>query len=100
MTTGTKTLKALELDQIHFPSNPRVVGLEAEDYTDSSGEPALRVQVILDESADVDSIQGEQVGRLKFVIRDSLRKHGVTLFPYIFLAKRSELVEAANEVAT
>ena len=58
---------------------------------------ALRVQVILDESADIDAIQGDQVGELKFAIGDSLRRHGVMLFPYIFLAKRSELLEAASE---
>ena len=72
--------------------------VEAEDYIDSTGEPALRVQVILDESVDIDTMRGDQVGELKFAIRDSLRRHGVTLFPYIFLAKRSELAEADSEV--
>lgn len=97
MTTDKQTLEALDVRSLQLPANPPVVGVEVDDYTDSTGEPALRVQVILDESADIDAIQGAQVGELKFAIRDSLRRHGVTLFPYIFLAKRSELAEAASE---
>ena len=97
MTTNKQTLEALDVGSLQLPPSPPVVGLEVEDYTDSSGEPALRIQVILDESADIDAIQGEQVGELKFAIRNSLQKHGITLFPYIFLAKRSELAEAASE---
>lgn len=97
MTANKQTVEALDMKSLHLPADPHVVELDAEEYTDSSGEPALRVQVILDESVDVDNIRGEQVGELKFAIRDSLRRHGVTLFPYIFLAKKSELAEAANE---
>ncbi len=71
-----------------------MVAVEAEDYTDSTGEPALRILVTLDEAADVESLPGEAIGKLKSAIRDSLRRHGVTVFPYIFLAKPSELAEA------
>ena len=67
------------------------------DYTDSTGEPALRVLLVLDESVDVEHFSGQDVGELKWEIRESLRKHGITLFPYIFLAKQSELDEVDNE---
>ena len=97
MTSDKQTLDALDIQQFRFPPTLPVVEVEVEDYTDSDGEPALRVQVILDEATDIDAIQGEEVGELKFAIRDSLRRHGITLFPYIFLAKRSELAEAAEE---
>ena len=97
MIANTQILDALDIDCLQLPPSLRVVGLEADDYTDSGGEPALRVQVILDEAIDIDAIQGSQVGDLKFAIRKSLQKHGITLFPYVFLAKRSELAESAGE---
>lgn len=97
MTTDQPTRDALDLRTLKLPPSPPVVEVSAEDYTDSTGEPALRVQVILDESTDIYSIKGDHVSELKFAIGDSLRRHGVMLFPYIFLAKRSELLEAASE---
>lgn len=97
MTLHEKTLEALDLKGLSLPPSPRVVSVEAEDYTDSSGEPALRVLVTLDEAADIENLSGEAIGKLKSAIRDSLRRHGVTVFPYIFLAKPSELAEADDK---
>ena len=59
--------------------------------------PSLRVLVVLDESVDVEKVTGEAAGELKSAIRKSLRKHGITLFPYIFLAKESELADTDEE---
>jgi hypothetical protein len=97
MPVDDKTLKALDLKNLSLPLHPRVASVEAEDYTDSSGEPALRVLVTLDEAADIESLPGEMIGQLKSAIRDNLRRHGITAFPYIFLAKPSELAEADDK---
>jgi len=97
MLVDDKTRKALDIKGLVFPASIKVSKVEAEDYTDWDGEPALRVLVTLDESVEVDKVSGQEVGDLKRAIRESLRKHGVALFPYIFLAKPSELADADEE---
>lgn len=94
MTVDEKIREALDLNNLSLPANPVVVAVEAEDYTDSTGEPALRVLVTIDEATDVDNFRGEDIGRLKRAIRDSLRRKGITRFAYISLAKPSELAES------
>ncbi len=74
-----------------------MIRVEVEDYTDWDGAPALRMLVVLDESVDPEKVSGEAAGQLKSVIRKSLRKHGIELFPYIFFAKPSELAETNEE---
>ena len=97
MPVDQRTREALNLEGLKLPSRPRVTRIEVEDYTDSSGEASLRVLVVLDESTDIDQVSGEEVGELKSAIRRSLREHGITMFPYIFLAKPSELDEPDDE---
>jgi hypothetical protein len=92
MLVSEMARRALDIKSLSLPSV--VAGLEAEDYTDASGEPALRVWVMLDEATDVDKLTGEMIGDLKSSIQQSLRAHGVTMFPYIFLAKPSERAAA------
>lgn len=89
--------KALELKNLSFPASLPVLRVETEDYTDWEGEPALRVLVVVPESVDPEKVSGTDVGDLKFVIRNALRQHGVTRFPYIFLASQSELDEPVSE---
>jgi len=73
------------------------VDVRIEDYVDTSGEDALRVLVVLDEKVRVEKITGREVSDLKMAIRDWLREQGVELWPYIFLAKQSELDEDDEE---
>ena len=82
---------ALDLNRLSGVLGVRIVRLDAEDYTDSDGEPSLRVLVVLDEAVDVDKLSGTAVGHLKAAIRQNLRERGIPVFPYIFLAKQSEL---------
>lgn len=88
---------ALDLSKLSLPASLPVVRLEAQDYTDSLGEPSLRILAVLDESVDVEHFSGDDVGQFKRAIRDSLRSHGITVFPYVFLAKQSELDEPGGE---
>jgi len=83
--------KALNLKKLRFPSSLPVERLEVEDYTDWTGDASLKVVVILGESVDVDHIDGDAVLDLKREIHDRLQQQGITLFPYIFFAKQSEL---------
>ncbi|MBW3542879.1 MAG: hypothetical protein KY476_21665 [Planctomycetes bacterium] len=85
--------EALDLSKLQLPPSPPVTQLECEDYTDAEGESALRILAVIDESTDLEQVTGHDVGELKYAIRQSLRRHGINLFPYIFLAKPSELEE-------
>lgn len=89
--------RALELKNLSLPASLPVLRVETEEYTDWEGEPALRVLVVVPESVDPEKVSGADVGDLKFAIRTALRQHGVTLFPYIFLASQSELDERSAE---
>lgn len=93
MPVSDAILDALDLSKLRLPPSPRVIRLEVEDYEDADGEPALRILAVIDEATNLDEVKGRDVGDLKFAIHESLLQHGVTLFPYIFLAKPSELEE-------
>ena len=97
MPVDANTLDAIDVKKLRLPPSPPVADVRVEEYTDSTGEPALRVTVVLDESADVEKESGETIGALKSAIRESLREHGVTLFAYIFLVKPSESADADDE---
>ena len=97
MSLNENAREALDLKNLSLPSVLQVEEVTAEDYTDTSGESALRVTVILAEEVDVENLPESAVGILKSAIREGLRNHGVTEFPYIFLAKRSELAEVDDE---
>ena len=74
-----------------FSDNPPILNLEVIDYEDTHGEPALWVTVIIPEEADVDKWQGRDISRMKFLMREKLRNEGIDLFPYISIAKPSDL---------
>ena len=93
MTVDQKIRAALRIKELKLPRNPKVVDVRIEDYVDTSGEDALRVQVVLDEKVQVEKVTGREVIDLKMAIRDWLREQGVELWPYISLAKQSELDE-------
>lgn len=88
---------ALDPKNLLIPASMPVLRIDAEDYTDSAGDPSLRLTVLLDESTDIEKIRGDDLGDFKLAIHDSLLKNGITLFPYIFLAKPSDLVETDED---
>lgn len=97
MPLTVDTRDALDLWNLTIPASMRVLKIDAEDYTDWTGDPALRISVLLDEATEIEKITGEDVGNFKLAIHDNLLKNGITLFPYIFLAKPSDLVETDEE---
>jgi hypothetical protein len=97
MTVLEESRAALDLKTLSLPPGLPVTRLEVEDYTDADGEPALRVLAVIEESVVVEQVNGRDVVAMKSAIRDSLRQRGITLFPYVFIAKQSELDEEENE---
>ena len=97
MTVNRNTLAALDRESFSLPTSPLVREIQVENYTDSSGEPALRVLVVLDEETDVENLGGSAVRTLKTAIQVGLQRHGLSGFPYIFLAKPSELDDFGDD---
>ncbi len=90
---------ALKLSDLKskLPRNPKVVDVRVEDYVDTDGEDALRVWVILDEKVKVEKLDGDDITAVKRTIHDRIRELGVELWPYIRMAKQSELDEKDEE---
>jgi hypothetical protein len=97
MPLSVDTRGAFDLMNLPIPPGMRILKIEAEDYTDWTGDPALRVNVLLDESTDIERITGAQVGAFTDAIFDNLLERGIKLFPYVFFAKPSELADADEE---
>lgn len=79
-----------------LPRSPKVTDIRVEDYVDTDGEDALRVTVIIDEDVDVEKVGGHDIGDLKSAVRQRIRELGVELWPYVQIAKQSELDEEAE----
>jgi hypothetical protein len=90
-----KVQDALKLAKVKskLPRNPKVVDIRVEDYVDSDGEDALRVTIVIDEDVDVENLSGQEITDLKSTVRRRIRELGVERWPYIQIAKPSELEE-------
>lgn len=99
MPVDQKIRDSLRLSDLKskLPAAPRVVDIRVEDYVDTDGEDALRVTVILGEDVEPEQITAEDAIALKTAIRQRVRDQGVDLWPYITLAKQSELDEDDEE---
>ena len=99
MPVDQKIQDALKLSDLKskLPKNPRVVDIRVEDYVDTDGEDALRVWVIIDERVNPEKVKGEDISALDRAIFDRVREVGVELWPYIRIAKQSELDEPDEE---
>lgn len=97
MVVGEKTREALNLNTLALPPSPPVSEIQSQEYTDSTGEPSLRILVILRKDTDLSKVSGKEVGELKATIRQSLLDHGVEKFPYIFIATPEELAAEVQD---
>lgn len=93
MAVTAEMMEALDLSKLHLPASPPVIQLIPEDDEGTDGEPALRITAVIEESTDLDQLSGHDIGEMKFVIRESLRRHGISLFPYIIIVKPSDLLD-------
>ena len=96
MDSVDQAREALRLADLRLPSQPKIVGLEVEDYIDWTGEPALRITAVLDEAVDIEHVSGRDVSDLKLAIHDRLLECNIQLFPYIILVKQSERVSIGD----
>ena len=96
MSAADKARQVLDLKALTLPPKPKVLEITVEDYVDSTGDPSLRVDVVLDE-ATTDEELGEDTFRMKQAIFHRLRSAGIEEYPYIFVAKPSELAETEDE---
>jgi hypothetical protein len=96
MTAAEKAREVLYLSALSLPPKPKVLGIDVEDYVDTTGDDSLRVQILLDEST-TDEELGEDTFRLKWAVFERLRSAGIEEYPYILVAKPSELAEAEDE---
>jgi hypothetical protein len=97
MPVADKALAAIDLKQFKLPPDLPIVGVEVEEIVDWSGDDALRVWLILDESADAEHFSGKSIISLKSLIHKRLLQAGVTLFPYVKIAKASERIGDVEE---
>ena len=100
MPVDQKIRDALKLSKLKskLPRSPKVVDIRVEDYVDTDGEDALLIWVILDESvSDEQLMRAEDTTAVKSAIRDRVFELGVDLWPYIRMAKQSELDEDDEE---
>ena len=97
MTAVETARDILDPEKLNLPPNIPVLRIETEAYTDVDGEDSLRVNVIISDDTVVEKVGGQNWVKLRMAIHDRLRDQGVSLFPYIFIAKPSELAEADEE---
>ena len=72
MAVDEKTRESLDLKVLKLPKEIPVRKVYADVYIDSTGDEALRVQVILDESVDVEHVDGRAVDELDDAINGSI----------------------------
>lgn len=93
MTVIETVRDLLDWRKLSLPSSLPVIGMETEEYVDFHGEESLRVNVTIAEETDLTKVSGQDVVELKRAIHQQLLDNGIHLFPYIFIAKPSELLE-------
>jgi hypothetical protein len=91
MTTLEQARTTLDLKNLKLPKRPHVEAITVEDYVTYDGDDALRVQIIIGEDTTDDELMSKSSVAIKTAIRDALRRAGITKFPYIYVAKPSEL---------
>lgn len=84
---------ALSLEKLRLPHPPDILDVVPEEYTDFSGEEALRVYVILSDDTDENQLTGDRVLQIKSAIHESLLERGIDRFPYVFLIKKGEYLQ-------
>jgi hypothetical protein len=80
-----------------LPPRPRVAEIYGYPYTDSLGDPAFRITVVLDEEFGKEGPKWAQLKPIQDAIFEAVDKRGVKDFPYVRFVTSREL--AANPVA-
>ncbi len=87
----------LEMVSTGLPPGPRVAQIHGYRFTDSIGDPALRIGVVLYEQYGKEGPRWAQLKPIQDAIDRALRDRGITDFPYIRFITREEF--AAEQAA-
>jgi len=82
--------KALQLDALTLPPEPRITKIVWDSFEDSSNEESLEIYVLLDDKTTDREIEQAPIHAIKRAIIGSLTEHGVALFPYFYFERESE----------
>ena len=97
MTVIETVRDLLDWRKLTLPDSLHVIGMETEEYVDWQGAESLRVNVTIADETDLSRVTGLDVIELKSAIRERLLQNRILLFPYIFIAKPSELLEVDDD---
>jgi hypothetical protein len=96
MAVAEHAQAVLDPNKLRLPASPRVLEIKVQEYVDWTGDDALQVWVTIAEETDVGRLSGRDVGKLDAAIHDALLADGIKEFPYIRIAKPSELAALAS----
>lgn len=88
----------LDPKKLPLPPKPVVTDIKVFPHMDHTGEEALRVYVLLDESTTRADRAPKNLSAIRLAILDALRAAGIELFPYTRMATPSDLREANIEL--
>jgi hypothetical protein len=91
MTTLEQARITLDVNKLKLPKRPHVEAITVENYVTYEGEEALRVQIVIGEDTTDQELMSKSSVAIKNAIRDALRDAGIKKFPYVYVAKPSEL---------
>ena len=99
MPVDQKILDVLKLSKLKskLPKNPKVVDIRVEEYVDTGGEDAFPHLGHPRRKRGRREVQRRGYHALKSAIRDRVFELGIGLWPYIYIAKQSELDEDDEE---
>jgi len=90
MKSAEEINEELSVERLSLPSRPEIERVEYRDHTDSLGDPAVQVFVILSEKARESDRTVDKLRPIEDAIRTALNKAGVGRWPYFWFRKPSE----------
>ena len=81
----------LQFDKLDLPPYPKVDEIEWYPFTDSLGDPAYRITVILADDTPPEHRERKLTREIENRIREALNKAGIEEFAYIRNATRADL---------
>lgn len=94
MTRDEIINECLDLEAVRAIPGANVVGLSWRHYSDWQRIPSLQVRLILDESLTDCQVEDLPMMEIVDLFLQRLLKAGIELFPFVQVAKQSELTEA------
>src|SRR5205823_3127176 len=81
----------LDPQELDLPEKPRVLEIRAEPYVDSTGDDALEVWVVTDDSATSEELDYDHVKPIEDRIRQALWSQGDERIAYFWIRRKKEM---------